>query len=309
MNRRVSTFALVLAAALAAPAIGGGCEPWPASPLPPPPDYLAHLERCGTAPRGGSEAPLRGFGDQPGWYKENAPPGDFGDHPLDDFLARTPTATGTDPIYALDFSADLVFLWAHDFLTSQFGGYQIDGTFNPIGPLVPPPGDIFTGMSTDPVTGEVFMVSTSCAGSTLFTVNPASGVATPVGGVAGADCVIDVAIDCSGDLYALDLISDSLYEVDRGTGAATLVGPTGIDHNFPQGMDFDNESGVLYAWAHDAATDETAYGTIDLETGALAVLQRDDSLHDGAIRSSCPVPIFADGFESGDTSAWSSTVP
>ncbi|MDH3525763.1 MAG: hypothetical protein OES32_19505 [Acidobacteriota bacterium] len=66
---------------------------------------------------------------------------------------------------------------------------------------------------------------------------------------------------------------------------------------------------MLYAWAHDAATDETAYGTIDLETGALAVLQRDDSLHDGAIRSSCPVPIFADGFESGDTSAWSSTVP
>ena len=128
----------------------------------------------------GSQAAGRGFGDQPGWFKENVAPGDFGDHPLDDFLARTATATGTDPIYALDFSADLVFLWVHDFLSNQFGAYQVDGTFNPIGPLTPPAGDLFTGMAVDPVSSEVFMVSTSCVDSFLFRVDPTTGIATGI---------------------------------------------------------------------------------------------------------------------------------
>jgi hypothetical protein len=77
-------------------------------------------------------------------------------------------------------------------------------------------------------------------------------------------------------------------------------------------MDFDNEAGVLYAWTYQGGG-ANQYGTIDLATGDLTPLFSSNPIGEweGAVQNVCTIvpPIFADGFESGDTSSWSSTVP
>jgi hypothetical protein len=68
-------------------------------------------------------------------------------------------------------------------------------------------------------------------------------------------------------MYAHDIFDDALYTVDPATGAATVVGATGYDGNYAQGMDFDHDTGELYAFMMTASTVEY-YGTFDLATGA-----------------------------------------
>jgi hypothetical protein len=77
-------------------------------------------------------------------------------------------------------------------------------------------------------------------------------------------------------------------------------------------MDFDNEAGVLYAWTYQGGG-ANQFGTINLATGALTPLSSSNPIGEweGAVQNVCAASttIFADGFESGDTSAWSATVP
>jgi hypothetical protein len=74
-------------------------------------------------------------------------------------------------------------------------------------------------------------------------------------------------------------------------------------------MDFDNDTGVLYAWTYQGGG-TNRFGTINLATGALTTLSSSNPIGEweGAVRTSCGA-IFEDGFESGDTTAWSATAP
>jgi hypothetical protein len=89
----------------------------------------------------------------------------------------------------------------------------------------------------------------------------------------------------------------------------TLVGPTGVDSNFAQGMDFDNESGKLYAWTYQSGG-ANKYGTIDTSTGALTVLSSNNPIgeFEGAIKNTCST-IFSNGFELNGLDAWSGYTP
>ena len=55
--------------------------------------------------------------------------------------------------------------------------------------------------------------------------------------------------------------------MNKTTGAATLVGPIGINANFAQGMDFDWATNTLYATMY-VGTGVGAYVAIDTTTGA-----------------------------------------
>ncbi len=79
--------------------------------------------------------------------------------------------------------------------------------------------------------------------------------------------IIDIAINASGQMYAHDISTDSIYTVNTGTGVATLVGATGVAANFAQGMEFDKTTGVLYAWLYEGAG-VNRFATINLATGA-----------------------------------------
>jgi uncharacterized repeat protein (TIGR01451 family) len=174
--------------------------------------------------------------------------------------------------------------WAGDFLNGDFSQlyairdtnnlYVIDtatGAETLIGPSVPNSGESWTGM-TAAADGTLYAVSTNCGGnSTLHTVDPGTGTATPIANT-GLGCIIDVAINAHGDMYALDIVDNQLYEIDPATAAATAIGSVGFDANFGQGMEFDESSGVLYLAAFNYNTLQSELRIADTSTGNSALV-------------------------------------
>jgi hypothetical protein len=76
-------------------------------------------------------------------------------------------------------------------------------------------------------------------------------------------------------------------------------------------MDFDNSDGRLYAWIYQGSG-ANQYGTIDPATGAFTPQSMDDPFgeFEGATQTLCfeNALLFQDGFESGNTGAWTTTV-
>jgi len=226
-------------------------------------------------------------------------------HPVDDYTDQT-TVGGQDMFLAgLDFDESATTLYAVDSSSGMFGTLDLQtAAFNPIGPT----GALWwSGLTVDPSEGTVYAVR-SAPPNELYIVDPSTGLATLVGEINGVPgFIVDIAMNCDGDLYAHDFDSDSIYLIDTTTADGTLVGPTGLDASFAQGMDFDNATNTLYAWFLGVDT-FLRYGVIDTSTGELSVLFDDTGVdYEGSIASTCSA-IFADGFESGDTSAWSSTI-
>jgi len=176
-------------------------------------------------------------------------------------------------------STSATSLFAGDFMGSDFstlyaisydnnGLYAIDtatAAATLIGTTTPPSGATFSGLASGP--GIMYGVATICgSSSTLMEVDLATGATTTIGALSSATCIIDIAyVPGDGMLYGVDLVSNSLYRIDPATGVDTLVGALGVDPNFAQGMDYDEDNNVLY-WA--AYTTGPELRIIDITTGA-----------------------------------------
>ena len=170
--------------------------------------------------------------------------------------------------------------FAGDFLGGAFGQmYVLDssnklylvetatGAAMEIGDSAPAGGQSWTGM-TGSVDGTLYASSTDCGGtSMLYAVDPGTGTPTEIGPITDGPCIIDIAINAEGEMYGVDIVNDELVQIDPETGAGTVVGSTGFAANFAQGLDFEEESGVLY-WAAYGASGELR--VIDTTTGASA---------------------------------------
>lgn len=53
-------------------------------------------------------------------------------------------------------------------------------------------------------------------------------------------------IDNDGNAYAADVVDDTFYAANLSTGAATPIGPLGVDISFAQGATVDPETNDLY---------------------------------------------------------------
>lgn len=115
---------------------------------------------------------------------------------------------------------------------SEFGAVDLSsGTFLPIGPSIPP--DLGGGLVPGP-RGALLTLSFS---GNLVAIDPATGATSVVGSTGLVDCSTpsspcgpnsaNVIGHLDGRLYATDF-ANNLYSVDAATGAATLIGPTGI---------------------------------------------------------------------------------
>jgi hypothetical protein len=114
----------------------------------------------------------------------------------------------------------------------QFGTVDLStGAFSQIGPDTPEGED---GLVPGP-SGSLLTLTYS---GNLDSINPATGITTVIGATGLADCSNYPVSPCGptsandlarlgGTLYATD-ISNNLYTVNPLTGAATLIGPTGI---------------------------------------------------------------------------------
>lgn len=120
-----------------------------------------------------------------------------------------------------------------------------------------------TGMSYDVTTETLYAAVSTDDGASLYTINISNGSATLVG-VSGEHLFINLACNIHGDLYAVDLVDDGFYYIDKYTGIPTLIGLTGADVNYAQDMEFDLENDICY-WA--AYTSSGGLYTVNVETG------------------------------------------
>jgi hypothetical protein len=116
-------------------------------------------------------------------------------------------------------------------ISQQFGTVDLaTGAFQQIGPNTPEGND---GLVAGP-NGSLLTLSFA---SNLYSINPATGATTLVGPTGLDDCTTP-ASSCGpasnlmlggldGNIYATDF-QNSLYSVNPLSGAATLIGPTGI---------------------------------------------------------------------------------
>jgi len=133
-----------------------------------------------------------------------------------------------------------------------------------IGTTTPPAGQTFSGLTGTP-DGTMYGLTTTCSASNLVIVDIATAATTNLGALPGIGCGIDLAYNTNDDMiYIVDLITDSLFRVDPATMAVTEVGSLGVGANYAQGMDYEEDSGVLY-WA--AYTTAGELRIIDTTTG------------------------------------------
>ena len=193
---------------------------------------------------------------------------------LGTFMSDTPGTwsmignTGIGGPFAGDFlNGDFSQMYVIDYDTNNF--YVVDtatGAATVIGTSTPASGQVWTGLtgSTD---GTLYAASTDGAQSYLHTVDPATGATTVIGEITNAPITIDIAINADGQMYGVDIGSDVLVAIDLATGAGTVIGSLGYSANYAQGLDFEEESGILY-WAAYGASGELRI--IDTTTGASA---------------------------------------
>ncbi len=200
-------------------------------------------------------------------------------------------------------AAENLYAFAHDPVSDELLAATFDGALGRLdpdtaewSPIVLLSGAIgsITGLATLGGTEPLYVSSTDGSSSSLFDVDRATGTSTLIGSFGGR-VYVDIAIDAAGRLFAHCILTDSIYRLSAG-GSETLVGPTGIDASYSQGMDFDRSTGELYAWIYTSSTGSTHFSRIDTSTGAATLLQLLPGEFEGVLTA--PLPrIFADGFE------------
>lgn len=173
--------------------------------------------------------------------------------------------------------------FAGDFLGSDFSTlyivsydnnklYAVDtatAAATEIGTTVPPVGS-FSGLTG--VGNTMYGVATVCGTqSVLTTIDVETAQVTTIGPIAAAACLIDLSyVPETGMLYGVDVSTDTFVMIDPATAESSVVGSTGFDANYAQGMDYDEENGVFYWAACNATTSELRI--IDINTGASAAV-------------------------------------
>ena len=169
-------------------------------------------------------------------------------------------------VFGMDTNPEATIMYGID-SDKQFGTIdKMTGTFTQLSTLSPVSGSI-TGLKIDPTSGTFYVSTSDLSTSYLYTLNPVTGAASLVGSQSVAPCIIEIAIDLSGNMYATDIVNDAFYRMDKATGMVTLIGTLGYDLNYAQGMDFDYSTGKLYAALYEISSSVTHFSTIDLATG------------------------------------------
>jgi len=170
-------------------------------------------------------------------------------------------------------------------VTPGYGTAIIDtatGTATPLGGPPTVPGDQWFGIKWDEISDTLYgagcgVLSTegpySCH---LYKIDPRTGAVTEGPLVTGAGdptyglILIDIAIDPSGLMYGINYINGDLVAIDKLTGAAQVVGSTGVLPQYVQSIDFDQATGSLY-WASYDGSIGNMY-RVDTTTAALTLV-------------------------------------
>jgi hypothetical protein len=247
----------------------------------PPPDYF---ERCSTG-RAAAPAPApSGFvpGDLAYLQRLTPAPQTLMTAPLPTYTFTTigPNSMAT---FAMDFDNTATILYGIDNVSRQLGTFNLNtGAFTAIAPVQGIPAGLnVRGLRFDPTSTSVYLLF----GANLYTIDIATGATVLLGVTTGT--MIDIAIDNSGQMYGMDIVSDTLHRIDKTNGSSVVVGPTGINANFAQGMDFDASDNTLYGFAFVITPAQQGHLVrYNLTTGAATILATSPEELEGAIKVS-----------------------
>jgi hypothetical protein len=174
----------------------------------------------------------------------------------------------------VDADFDRVFGLAEDFAVSpdMLASIRLsDAAITPIGTASPHEGN-WLGIKQDPVSGELYALSSSCpTSSALYTIDRSTAAPQRVGELVGIGCAVSITIDAHGDIYAIDAGSDELFAIDRSDLSASPVGPIGFDAGEID-MDFDGAAGTLYVAGYNNSAQRVELRTVDPQSGASALV-------------------------------------
>ena len=127
-----------------------------------------------------------------------------------------------------------------------------------------------SGVAVDPTTGTIYGIFSTADGQSreLSTVDYDRQSRTPIATV--GNNYLTFSINAKGEIYSI-ANDGNLYKLDKATGEATLVGPTGVSvaPNL-QSATFDQKTGTLY-WASYEGSEgayASAFYAVDTATGA-----------------------------------------
>jgi subtilase family protein/flagellar hook capping protein FlgD/HYDIN/CFA65/VesB family protein/BACON domain-containing protein len=233
----------------------------------------------------------------------------FGLDALSDTFLKLNLASPSTPVtistiamdlYAGDFAPTGEF-YAIDNVTSSL--VQVDtstGVATTVGALTVTTGHTWTGLAYDPSTASWFGLSVDGTAMSLYAIDIATPLATVIGGQSTTPLAIDLAFDNAGICYTHDL-SDNIYLLDVTNAAATLIGATGFDANYAQGMDVDPLTNTLYLAAYNGATSSAELRSVEVSTGMTTLL--------GSIGAGAGVEVGAFGIAGAGSPDWISTNP
>ena len=134
-------------------------------------------------------------------------------------------------------------------------------------------GRVVVAMAYNHAEGEMYAIAANDAdGRSIYTVNLATGTLTEVAVLnAGADTIMTLAIDGSGNAYGLSYEANNavLYSINLTNGNCTAIGGTGHGLEYVQATVWDHNTNQLF-WAQysKVETDKGQLFFIDPATGA-----------------------------------------
>jgi len=154
--------------------------------------------------------------------------------------------------------------------------YEVDiitGQYIPMGIIVPPTGESFTGMEFHPNKGTLFGISTdgTTGQSTLSTINTTNMTATPIGNT-GLMLPIALSVNGNGSIFTYDIDDDMLYQLNPNNATPTVVGPIGFNADFGGGMVFDPNTNKTFITSYNPAIGDSQLREINTDTGLTIVV-------------------------------------
>ncbi|NNJ82451.1 MAG: T9SS type A sorting domain-containing protein [Flavobacteriaceae bacterium] len=134
-----------------------------------------------------------------------------------------------------------------------------------------PAGESITGLEFNPLDGILYALSTNAVVTTLLIINLVA-IAAVVVGVTGMVLGIALAATLSGQFFALDIDSDSIFSLSLITGLAVLVGTIGFDANFGQGMALSYIAGVILLAAFNNTVFDSELRIVNIATGLTTLI-------------------------------------
>ena len=184
------------------------------------------------------------------------------------------TITNVGAPFTITFPGGLMFRNGIVYTWNQSSPYQLwsidttTGVHTLVFNMSGVPYTNFTGMCWDG--SYVYGLATSLTQSQIFTINMTTGACTPIG-IYSTMCDGGITLlglkSAQNSLFVLDIVTDSLFKVNKTTGVFSRIGPLGVDINFGQDGSVDLFDNTFYAMAYSTASELRKVDTVSGNLG------------------------------------------